>query len=885
MPSADAAQVRAVVAANRRTDDRRTVLAVHADPVWSGPDLLEGPEGLMRVEACRSPLAVRAALVGHEERNGELLVILTPCSSGELGLDVLARLVGRDVLTIDPFGAVRALFGATELDPEVAADRALIEDLIELAPSGGWLDRKPLNGILDADLAWHVWEQARLGLDHAPADLADLLVMARGPELEPALARLTPHRRAMLAKRWGKGAPEPVALIVDLLATGQRRDPVTLGFVAGALWAETRDDALAQLQAITRARFEPLLGRNRLNAVAAAAWEFSAGEALAHQANATATLDAAQTLLEQAGAAKLLVLSDRLGGGFDERLARFSAAVGRREVAQAAVALGDVRRHALADRRAPRIEMAQAALRLLRRSLQPAPAKPSTFAEAAALYASEGAWVDRALCTLAEGDDLPSVSSAYEALAAPVAEEAQATRSRFGALLAEWSQSEPMPDQRVVPVERVLAQVVAEVAAAGPVLVLVCDGMPLMVANHLLRDLLKEGWAPTSPADRDGWPVGVGVLPTVTEACRTSLLTGQRAIGGQVEEREGFRSHPALRAVSSPSKPPVLFHKASLTTSTGLALPEDVREALADRHQHVVGVVVNAVDDHLTRGDQIRVDWDMQSLRPLGWVLDAAAEAGRLVVLTSDHGHVLRRPGSHQRQSTSPGGERWRTTPPAASDGEVRVSGPRVLLGGGSVVLPVDEQLYYGVTKHGYHGGATPAEALVPLAVLARQAPDGWVHRPLSAPAWWETGGPAPSPLRTAREPLSPKKKPSRDQGALFEVDSAPPAVPRPAAAIWIDRLLASPAFTANPQRARLPRPIPDERIRQYLGVIDANGGSIPLQVLSLRTGEPGDSLRMALALVQRVLNLDGAEVLTVLTDGNVNLNRELLARQFEISL
>lgn len=885
MPTVDAPQVRALVAANRRDDDRRRALAVQAEPVWNGPDLLEGPGGLMRVMACRSPLAVRAALIEHEERDGGLLVILTPCGGAELGLDVLARLVGRDVLSIDPFGAVQALFGATGLDPQVAADRGLIDDLIALAPSGGWLDRRPLNGILDEDLAWQTWQEARLRLDHEPRDLPDLLVMTAGTELGLALAQLPSERRQRLAKRWGNGVAEPVGVIVDLLAASPNRDAIALGLVAGVLWTDTTDSQLAELQAFTRVRFEPIFGRGRLDAASAGAWASAAVEALA-QARPLASLDAAQALIEEAGGADLLALSDRLPGGFEARLKRFGAALARRDVAQATAALDAVGRHRLAERRAHRVDAAKAALGLLRRSLRPAPAAPSTFAEATVQYADDGAWVDRALRALADGDDVPELSQAYQALVAPVAAEAQAARARFGALLAQWSRSEPVPDQRILPVEEVLAQVVAEVAAAGPVLVLVCDGMSLLVAQGLLGDLLNEGWALTAAPEHSRWPVGVGVLPTVTEACRTSLLTGQRRVGDQADEREGFRTHPTLRAVSSPAKPPVLFHKASLVTPAGL--PEDVRESIGDPRQRIVGVVVNAVDDHLARGDQIRVSWELASMRPLGWLLGAAEEAGRLVVLTADHGHVLRRPGSHQRQATSPGGERWRTAPPAPGDGEIALSGPRVLLGGGAVVLPIDERLYYGVTKHGYHGGATPAEVLVPIEVLARPLPDGWTPRPLAAPHWWVDGAGQVSLPTAVREPARSRKKPLPDQEALFETPAAPIAssgAPRATARPWIDRLLASPAFAANPQRSRLPRPVADERIRHYLAVIDANGGSIPLSAMSVRTGEPPDALRMALAMVQRVLNLDGAEVLAVRPDGTVMLNRELLGLQFEIDL
>jgi hypothetical protein len=149
-------------------------------------------------------------------------------------------------------------------------------------------------------------------------------------------------------------------------------------------------------------------------------------------------------------------------------------------------------------------------------------------------------------------------------------------------------------------------------------------------------------------------------------------------------------------------------------------------------------------------------------------------------------------------------------------------------------------------------------------------------------PAWW-TGE---TPI--ARPAPAPAKRPARkadagEQPALFE----PPAdersvLPR---AGWIDDLLASPTFIANRRRSRLPRPLADERLRRYLDLIAANGGTIPLAALSARTGEPPDTLRMALTLVQRLVNLDGAEVLAVRADGTVELNRELLALQFEVDV
>jgi len=882
MPRADAAQIRALIAANRRPDDRRSALAVHADPDWSGPDVLDGPDASVRVVPCRSPLAVREALLDHEQRAGELLVLLTPCSGGDLGLDVRARLVKGEVLPLDPFSSVLALFRASVLDPQLVTERWLIDDLIALAPAGGWPHRQPLGGVLDADLAWRAWQHARLGLSDPPDGIPTVLALGDRPEVGAALAELDPERRAPVAQRWAGGAEGPVPVMVDLLATGHGADLVALGLVAQALWSTTDDPVLAHRQTAARARLEGLLGRDRLDQRAAAAWGDAAEAALEAHDNAPAVLDAAERVLADAGAAELAVLSDSLPRGFEERLAALGRSLAAGDLNGAVATLERVRGHRHARRRSHRAEMADAAVRLLRRSQMP-PAPPlSTFAAAATGYAADGAFLDEARQLLAEGDHVPELASAYTHLCDVAARQRNDETARFVELLADWSRSEPLADRRLVPVEQVLAAVVAPVAAATPVLVVVCDGMGLPVAHVLLRDLLAEGWAPATPAERDGWPVGVAALPTVTEASRTALLCGQRTVGGQPEERAGFASHPALRAASSPTRPPVLFHKGDLVAASGLALPDEVRRLVADPDQRVVGVVVNAVDDHLARGQQLRVGWDLVSLRPLSWLLDAAAEAGRVVVLTADHGHVLDGGRSRYRPLDGVGGERWRTAPPPPGEGETEIAGPRVLLGGGRVVLAADDRLRYGIPKHGYHGGATPEEVLVPVEVLARRLPDRWLHRPSATPAWWtgETAASRPVPA-LARRP--PRKAKAGEQPPLFE----PPAggAPVPPRASWVDQLLASPAFVANRRRARLPRPLADERLRGYLDLIDANGGAIPLAALSARTGEPPDTLRMALTLVQRLVNLDGAEVLAVRADGTVTLNRELLALQFEVDV
>ena len=537
-----------------------------------------------------------------------------------------------------------------------------------------------------------------------------------------------------------------------------------------------------------------------------------------------------------------------------------------------------------------------AAVRLLRRQRAGAPLSSSTFAEEAALYATDGSYVDEGLLLLEDGDSLPELATAYRALSEQVRATTARTSARFAEHLVHWSEAEPLPDPRIVPLENLLAEVVAPVAAAAPVLLLVCDGLGLPVAHALLRDLWEEQWAPAAPADRVGWPVGVALLPTVTEASRTSLLAGRRLVGGQQEERVAFGEHPALCRAAGPSRQPVLFHKSDLLGPAGVALDERVRTAVADPDHRVVGVVVNAIDDHLARGDQLRIDWDLASLRPLGWLLDAAAEAGRVVVLTADHGHVLHPKDAATLVAREEGGERWRTAPPPPGEGELEIRGPRVLLGGGHVVLPIDRAIRYGGHKHGYHGGATPEEVLVPVVALARQLPEGWRFDTLGEPAWW-TGETPPSEPRGHGQPAAPGASPPVVQApdtepangrlaalpTLFDTVASPRDTTVVPAQSWVDELLSSPVFHIRRQGIRLARPLAEDRLRRCLAAIDANGGAIPLGTLAARTGEPVDTLRMTISQVQRLVNVDGTAVLSVGADDTVVLDRRLAALQFEI--
>ena len=162
--------------------------------------------------------------------------------------------------------------------------------------------------------------------------------------------------------------------------------------------------------------------------------------------------------------------------------------------------------------------------------------------------------------------------------------------------------------------------------------------------------------------------------------------------------------------------PPVLFHKATLQESDDAVLAADVRKEIGSAHRKIVGVVINAVDDNLLKGGQIDTRWSRDEIKVLPALLHEARMARRLVVLVSDHGHVLdcqtqARPGE--------GGERWRVASGEPAADELLIQGQRVAVEGHRLIAPWSERVRYGMMKNGYHGGLTPQEMVVPIVVLS----------------------------------------------------------------------------------------------------------------------------------------------------------------------
>ncbi|MBK9978472.1 MAG: BREX-2 system phosphatase PglZ [Gemmatimonadetes bacterium] len=507
-----------------------------------------------------------------------------------------------------------------------------------------------------------------------------------------------------------------------------------------------------------------------------------------------------------------------------------------------------------------------------------------TFADDVIRHVRSGSWFDAARVALMAGDTDGELSTAYAALLQRARAVREVENQRFAERLVAWN-AHPVAEPAMLPVERVIENVVAPIADNRAVFVLLMDGMDLVVWRQLHAELAGRGWTWWRPDAAPAAPVAVAMLPSVTAFSRTSLFAGEPMSGAQPHERQHFAAHHALARSAIAGRRPLLFHKSDLGGSEGLAA--EVRAAIGDRQQRVVGAVINAIDDWLDRSDQVTPRWSVTAIPLLEALLQEAAAAERAVVVLSDHGHLLDHDTSSPRSGES---ARWRSLAAGgASDGEVVASGARVRAATGqeSVVLAVRESLRYTGKKTGYHGGATPQEVVAPIAVLSRDelGVAGW--RPVldSAPPWWSNAS-----SHTAGVPVS---QTGRDAGqrqtttAMQDGELTPPvrvettARGEAVAPPWIGLLLASPLFAMQRELAGRVAPR-DEQMRALLETLERHNGraSRPAVASALALSEL--RVRGVFAGARRVLNVEGFAVLEEeASTGTLTLNRELLRVQF----
>jgi len=898
-------------------DASARAVAVRSAARQAWPERISARGKVFEVRWCDSLLGLREALLGLEpqtgiggERDEAGAVLLTPFATHELPDDVVARLFKSRVWQPEGWEIVRDMFEAKETDARLARYGWMPQLLIDAAVSGPY---DPVaTGFLDLGTAWRIILQRCLGLENERPDAQALLAWTQHPDAAARLDAL-PAAAQIDVCAWLQDTAGAVGkLILATRSSGRLADALPLGLVCSVVFAP---DAAGQTELGHAAvRLERHVDDLHIGVVEGRAWA-KAATALVGRDGAAAwqgALDRADTLLEELRAGAFAWLSDTLYAGLDQRMLRFGAAVGRfvaqlsgekggdaldeavREVLQRAA---ELRRHALVSRFAQRREQVEMACRLVKWLARPIRDLDSV-ASAIEWQADQGAFVDWARFRLRGGDDLAEVSEAYAALRAAVAAERARLAKRFASLLAPGGGHDWTPSPRIVPVESALADLVAPLAASHPVLLLVMDGLSVSIFRELFAELAALSWSEWVRSDLGHALAGLAAFPTVTEVSRASLLAGAVTTGGSGQEKTAFAVHPALLANSNASQPPRLFHKGELAEDGSLS--SQVRAAIVDGRQKVVGVVYNAVDDHLAGPDQLHQSWWLEELRLLMPLLREARDARRVVIVTADHGHLLE-DGTRQ----CPGGERDRCRDGSKADNEdeIVLRGPRVLTAAGqrSVVCLSGEDTRYTGRKNGYHGGASLPEVVVPMSVLVPLGMNlpGWQPAVPPQPEWWDlnlpfgaegSGSKVIDRLAGSAASVKPSRAPARKpaapegQGALFDLEPPAPASAAPKPMHWVDGLLVCDTYAAQ-RRLAARVALPDEQMRRLLCALDERGGKLSKTAVAQRLAVPELRLAGMLAAARRVLNVDQVPVMDLDEGaGTVELNVNLLMKQFGLN-
>ncbi len=885
----------------RVEDDHRGV-GVHLETPWTGEGALHLGAGEVPLIWCPSPLAAHEAMAARASAP-EPWLLLTPLSERELGDDVLARLFRHRLWHLDRWRILRDRLGARRIDPRLKRFAWLADAMLEVMPATG---AKVRSGFLDAETAWGILLEGYFGLPEARPDLRALLEWSRSPEAStwsretavdtPPVGRRAGKELLEQAMVWVRdSAGEAGARILGMAGDGRARDALPLGIVMDLVFGEHSADPDLRVAA---ARLERFAGDQPIPVAVGRRWGQAAAASLRREHSRTGG-EARELLLRAEAIAREIDLGDAaaqsrlLPGGLNARWRSLATALQGDEVSALEAALAELESHQLL-----RTDAAQTARWLVRlkrwqsRGEERAPASVPGFGQ---WQLADGCRVD-SLRNGLRARSLPGdVEPAARALLEAVDRRREELNRAFGQHLAGWLSTGARASEPTLESERLIPEVLAPLAASGPVLLVLLDGLSSAVLHELLPAILEHGWRELAATETPIRRLLIAPLPTRTDVTRCSLLSGRLLRGASHVEAKAFRQHPKLVAASSASRPPQLFHKGALEDDAMLS-PE-LRELLLERDQRVVGVVVNAIDDQLSGSDQIALRWNESIIRPLESLLTAAAQAGRVVVVAGDHGHVVENDTTFRRHAAIAGGERparWRQAAGEPADDEVLLEGPRVLVDGGRILAPWSERVRYVTGKSaGYHGGASPQEILVPFTVLCRrEPPSGWLEIEPEPPSWWTgddamaaTEGPATARVPAAGVPAAgvPEQPPAESQLGLFSPPEPPEPPESPEEPRWIGQLLASKILAQ--QRPLAGRADLDEAlVRKLLVALDRRGGSATRPALAQSMGYPAGRLRGFLAQMQKLLNVEGFPVLEVdEASATVMLNRELLVTQFEL--
>jgi len=890
-----AGQIQAQVSAIRkRIKNGAQSFAILSPEVWDGPDRLkiDGIEHL--VMSCVSDLQAREALLRAGEEN-KPAVLLCALSSDKLGDDVIARLAKRRVFAPQTLDILTELFSVRIVDPRVLSTKALVEALLDRVPVTGY---KPVaGGALDLQQAWEALLEQILGVSIDGPSLSQMLEWSLDAKKIKALADLNPQLKQSFVDWFARTRGEAIRFMMAAIDTSVGADLIPLGLTLELVFSPEMQKQSEYHAA--RARLEKYFGSKDIDPESAGAWFRAAQEVfipLLDEPNILTVrnlIKGADALLADLRLQEFAYLSNFSSLGLAMRFDRLGKALQGAVKAKSSadldhvrVCLTHIRQHVLSHFESDRQDRVEMAFRLIRwLKTMKLPSSDAIFPDLMDFYFREGGFLEWARNRLRETDVSGPIQAAFQQILQQVDEYLVQLEKRFAEKLADWTKAEQQ-SSRLIRIEDLLLKAVVPVSKEQPVLLLVLDGMSAAVFRQLIRDFDRRDWTQIANTAL-GLPRPVlATLPSVTQISRRALFLGKLDLDASGTEKAEFSGNEFLFRASGSQVRPKLFLKGDLQEGRHNGLSSEVRSGIGDKKCRVVGVVVNAIDDHLDSGDQVAFAWGLDRIKPLRELLKLAADSGRLVLMTSDHGHVLD-VGSHQFGiGDGDAGDRYRTNTEAIKDGEMLFESSRVREATGQtvIVLAWRSDVRYATKKRGYHGGANPQEMVVPFAILSGPnslTPSGWEEIPHYEPEWWRIAAEEGAlGVKDVEEPAKIKIADAVKGLELFEQAESKKAE---TSQTWIDALLDSKiyleqlklAVRGGPQR---------EMMTTLIKAIDARGGSIMKPSLAQTLGVPLFRIDGLIQNISRILNVDGYEVLGFdRSTETISLNIKLLKTQFEI--
>lgn len=859
----------------------------------------QGPEvkvatthaGEFHVRPVRSELELRA-LVPDDTEEDPRIAFLVPWR-GSLPLDIGAFFVaGGRILSLGRELQLKRRFGATEIEGatiESALTKFLLADTTGASiPFAG--------GRLTADGMWMAWLAARFGLgDGVALSLEELLSWAARDDRGPSFTSQMPSElRAELMTWLGRRVGPAGSLAMSAWAAGQ--GPSALAWALVLEGMQSPSDATKMWRKIKLRALYPGAPDATLDEAAAGLADAAAGAfrylEVKEPARVKSVLGLADKLVDVDEVRAALGASRYLPSVFTLKLDELGAAMKAAadeptptHLARCLAIRRSIGRHHLYKDpdSAARLERADMANRLLawlvQRPDKTVAGGASVYADVERLarwYAAEGGFVDWAR-RAARGSDAKPFDRGINAIVQAVDRVRKEHDHAFAKALPHWLGSE-RPSNVVLPIERAVEHYVRDLLvekAERKVLVILMDGMAWAQAVQLLRSLPSWGplaWSTRSKrkADAQGIRPVLAHLPTVTEISRAAFFSSKRMLPGKAEptdkDVERWEKNTEIAKLTGANEKPRLFLRGEGHTASGAAATEALN-AVRDPAQRVVALVVNAIDASLKSDSQQRTTWTVDQIQPLRDLLDAAAEAKRVVLLASDHGHVPADNFAHVSGAVSAKARyrEWKDPNEPLADFEVGITSEQAWApkGAHGLVLIADEEHRYLSGPHaGEHGGATLAEVVAPFMLIG---PDEETEDPelrvvaFKDPAWWYPDSNVTVDESPKAPPVEPKGR--RKDSKPIKAQLSLPAVVPPVAAVHPLRaaLEASELFKSRAL---------DEKTRtQVLTAVDLlagrEGGQAPLPLFAQAMGS---MLARAAGLVGRLspnLNVDGFTVLS----------------------